>query len=44
MKVMRIEKMITTRTALDCETNSPFQSFWKCMENSMENMHTDVRV
>ena len=29
---------------LDCETNSPFQNLMKCMENSMENMHTDVRV
>ena len=29
---------------LDCETNSPFQNLKKCIENSIENMHTDVRV
>ena len=29
---------------LDCKTNSPCQYHWKCLENSVENMHTDVRV
>ena len=32
---MGIEEMIT---------NSPRQTLWKCMENSMENIHTDFRV
>ena len=26
------------------ETNSPCQHLRKCIENSMENMHTDVRL
>ena len=33
-----------TKTALDCETNSPCQPLWKCLEKSKENVHTDVRV
>ena len=32
-----------TKAALDCYTYSPCQPLWKCMENSMENMHVDVR-
>ena len=40
---MRIEKLIT-KAALDFETNSPCQPLWKFMENSMENMDTDVKV
>ena len=32
------------REALHYETNSSHQYFWKCIENSMENMHTDVWV
>ena len=27
---------------LDCWTNSPCQRLWKYIENSMENMHTDI--
>ena len=33
-----------TKEAPDCQTNSPQQHLRKCIENSMENMHTDVRV
>ena len=36
--------MSPTEEALDCYTNSPCQHLSKCMENSMENMHTDVRL
>ena len=32
------------KKALDSKTNSPCQHLSKCLENSMENMHTDVRV
>ena len=28
----------------ECQTNSPCQHLRKCIENRMENMHTDVRV
>ena len=28
----------------DWQTNSPFQPLRKCVTNSVENMHTDVRV
>ena len=28
----------------DCETNSPCQYWRKCIEKSIENMDTDVRV
>ena len=31
------------KEAFDFKTNSPSQHFKKCIENSMENMHTDVR-
>ena len=30
--------------ALDRETNSPHQHLRECIGNSMENMHSDVRV
>ena len=42
--VMRIKEMIITEEPLDCLTNSPCRHFRKCIENSMENMHTDVGV
>ena len=32
------------KAALDCQTNSPCQPLWKCLEDIMENMHTYVRV
>ena len=35
IKFMRLKEMIT---------NSSCQRFRKCIENNMENMHTDVRV
>ena len=41
---MRINKIITKQEALDCQTDSPCQYLKKRMENSMENMHTDIRV
>ena len=33
-----------TKEAPDCQTNSPQLHLRKCIENSMENMHTDVWV
>ena len=37
--------MITEkRKLLVVKRNSPYQHLRKCLENSMENMHTDVRV
>ena len=35
-------KLLPNEEVLDCWTNSPCQRLWKCIENSMENMHTDV--
>ena len=42
IKVMRTREMINNQRTVDCSTNSPFQTPKKCLENSMENMHTDV--
>ena len=36
-------KWSPTDEALDCWKNSPYQHLRKCLKNSMENMHTDVR-
>ena len=44
LKVMRTKEMITNQEALNCETNSPCQFTGKCVENSLENMHSDVRM
>ena len=44
LKVMRIKEMIINQEALNCETNSPCQFPGKCVENSLENMHSDVRM
>ena len=41
---MRIKEMINTLRGFDCLTNSPCQYHRKCIENSVENMGTDVRV
>lgn len=30
--------------ALDCKTNSPDRYYRKCIENSMEKIHTDIKV
>ena len=32
------------KEALDYRTNSPYQHLKKCIENSTENMHTDVSL
>ena len=40
---MRISKWLSTKKSLDCYTNSPCLCLRKCFENSVENMHTDVR-
>ena len=37
-------KWSPTKEALDCETNSPCQNLRKCIKDSVENMHTDVRL
>ena len=45
IKVTRIKKKRSpTKEALDCLTNSPCQHLNKYTENSMENMHADLRV
>ena len=40
VKVTRIKEMVTNET-LVCQSNSPCQYPKKCIENSMENMHTE---
>ena len=35
--------MITRKEYNDYETSSPSQYYRKCIENSVENKHTDVR-
>ena len=42
-KVMRIKEMITTQRS-SWLFDSPCQHHKKCVKNSKENMHTDVRV
>ena len=37
-------KRSPTKEPLDCSTNSPCQLLKKCIKNSIENIHTDVRV
>ena len=32
------------KESLDCYTNPPCQHLGKCIENRIENMHTDVKV
>ena len=44
VKVVRIKEMITNWRSFDWQTNSPCQHLRKCIKNSMENMHTDVKV
>ena len=44
IKIMRIKEMITNLRSFDCSTNSPSQQQRTCLVNSMENMHSDVRV
>ena len=44
IKIMRIKEMINTLRGFECLTNSPCQYQRKCIENSVENMGTDVRV
>ena len=36
--------MITKGRSFDCLTNSPCQNQMKCINKSMENVDTDVRV
>ena len=44
IKIMRIKEMITNLRSFDCSTNSRSHQQRTCLANSMENMHTDVRV
>ena len=44
IKIMRIKKINTNLWSSDCQMNSPCQYQRKCIEKSMENMDTDVRV
>ena len=37
-------KWSSTKEALDCYSNSPCQHIRKGIENSIENMHIEVRV
>ena len=43
-KITRIKEMLLTKEPLDCYINSPYQHLKKCIEKSMENIHTDARV
>ena len=43
-KVARIKEMILNKRSSWLSTDSPCQHLRKCIENIMENMHTDVRV
>ena len=43
-KVARIKEMILNKRSSWLSTDSLCQHLRKCIENSMENMHTDVRV
>ena len=43
-KVARIKEMILNKRSSWLSTDSPCQHLRKCIENSMENMHSDVRV
>ena len=44
IKVRRIKEMIINWRSIVCSTNSPCQLLGKCIENSMENMHGDIRL
>ena len=44
IKFTEKKEMITIKEALDYETKSLCQHLRKCIENSMEYMHTDVVV
>ena len=44
IKIMRIKEMITNLRSFDRSTNSPSQQQRTCLANSMENMHSDIRV
>ena len=44
IKVTRITEMITNLRSYVLLINSPSQHLRKDKENSMENMHTDIRV
>ena len=44
IKIMRTKEMIATWRVFDCSTNSPCQYWRKCIDESMENVDTGVRV
>ena len=45
IKVMRIKKKWSLeKEPFNWQTNFPCQHLWKCIKNSEEKMHTDVRV
>ena len=44
IKVTRIKEMIPNQRTSCLLTNSPCAHLRKCVENSVENMHTDIRV
>ena len=44
IKIMRTKEMIATWRVFDRSTNSPCQYWRKCIEQSVENVDTDVRV
>ena len=44
LSLRKKKEMITIKEALDYETKSVCQHLRKCIENNMENMHTDVVV
>ena len=44
IKIMKIKEMITKLRNFDCQKSSPCLCLRKCTENSMENIHTHVKV
>ena len=44
LKSQELKKQSATKEALDRCTNSPSQYLRKCVENSVKNMHADIRV
>ena len=44
IKVRRMERLSPTKEAIDSLTNSPCQCLSKYLENSIENMQTDIGV
>ena len=44
IRIMRVKEMNINKRSSGLLTSSPGQHHRKCIENSLENMYTDVRV